>query len=155
MGFARILSYTFHTPALLKSQRNLDMTDRNYFVLAHAQARRLASEACLNAPEGYVVQIKPPTRSLDQSAKFHAICGDIAKSGFLWAGKSRTPAQWKCLFVSGHAIATGEGSDVVPGIEGEFLNLRESTATMSKKRGASLIEYCEAFCATYSIILNN
>ena len=131
------------------------MTDRKYFVLAHAQARRLASEACLNAPEGYVVQIKPPTRSLEQSAKFHAICGDIANSGYLWAGKPRTAAQWKCLFVSGHAVATGKGSDVVPGIESEFINLRESTADMSRARGSSLIEYCEAFCATNSIILNN
>ena len=127
--------------------------DRKYFVLVHAQARRLASEACLNSPDGYVVQIKPPTRSLEQSAKFHAICSDIANSGYLWAGKPRTAAQWKYLLVSGHAIATGEGSDVVPGIESEFLNLRESTATMSKKRGASLIEYCEAFCATNSIEL--
>lgn len=51
------------------------------------------------------------------------------------------------LLVSGHAIATKEGAEIVPGLEHEFVNLRESTALMSKKRGASLIEYTLAFCA--------
>jgi hypothetical protein len=41
----------------------------------------------------------------------------------------------------------------VPGIEGEFINIRESTAAMTKKRGASLIEYTLAFCAMNEIRL--
>jgi hypothetical protein len=34
---------------------------------------------------------------------------------------------------------------MVPGIEGEFVNLRESTALMSVRRSTSLIEYTQAF----------
>jgi hypothetical protein len=100
-----------------------------------------------------VVEAKRETRSLDQNAKFHALLEDIAKSGFKWAGKPRTAAEWKVLLVSGHAMATKEGMEVVSGLEGEFVNIRESTATMSKKRGASLIEYTQAFCATNGIRL--
>ena len=37
----------------------------------------------------------------------------------------------------------------VPGLEGEFINIRESTAAMSKARGASLIEYAQAFAAQH------
>lgn len=33
-------------------------------------------------------------------------------------------------------------------LEGEFVNIRESTALMSKRRGSSLIEYSEAFIAS-------
>lgn len=117
------------------------------FVLAHETARRRCQEAVLDAPDGYMVQISEPNRSLDQNAKFHAICSDIAKSGMQWAGKNRTGAQWKVLLVSAHAVATKESSEILPGLEGEFVNLRESTALMSKKRGASLIEYSLAFCA--------
>jgi hypothetical protein len=51
-------------------------------------------------------------------------------------------------------MATNEGSEVVPGLEGEFINLRESTALMSKKRSASLIEYALAFCAMNEVRLS-
>lgn len=109
-------------------------------------ARQRAKDAIDNAPDGEVVRIKPPTRNLEQSAKFHAICGDAAKQ-IEFAGKKRTLEQWKFLFISGHAIATKEGTEILPGLEGEFLNIRESSASMSVKRMASLIEYCTAWCA--------
>lgn len=127
------------------------MTDRRVFVLAHDQARRNAAAFIAQAPEGWRVSVEPPKRTGDQNAKFHALCSDIARSGFEWMGKARTATQWKVLLVSGHAVATKEGSEVVPGIEGEFVNIRESTAQMSVKRGASLIEYTLAFCAAHGI----
>lgn len=113
--------------------------------LAHDEARRRALAAVAAAPEGYIVKVMPPTRSLEQNALFHAICSELA--GCEWAGKPRSAAEWKVLLVSGHAIATKEGSEIVPGLENEFVNVRESTAAMSKKRSASLIEYAQAFTA--------
>lgn len=127
------------------------MTVRRTFVLAHDQARKLAAQACQDEPEGTVVVFRDPSRSLDQNAKFHALCSDIARSDMTWLGKRRTAEQWKVLLVSGHSTATKEGSEVVPGLEGEFVNIRESTAAMSKRRGASLIEYTLAFCAAHEI----
>lgn len=97
------------------------------------------------------IKIGPVTRSGEQNAKFHAMVSDIAKSGLKWAGKPRSEAQWKVLMVSGHAMATNEGADIVPGLENEFVNLRESTALMSKARGSSLIEYTAAFMASHGI----
>jgi hypothetical protein len=102
-----------------------------------------------------VITIAEEKRNLDQNAKFHALCEDLAKSGYQWAGKERTPEQWKVLLVSGHAMATKQGAEMVPGIEGEFVNLRESTARMSKARSSSLIEYTLAFCATNNIKLTD
>jgi hypothetical protein len=121
------------------------------FFLRHQQARQNALQAIKEAPEGYEVLVKEPTRNGDQNAKFHALCSDIAKSGLPWAGKPRTAAQWKVLLVSGHATATKEGSEMVPGLEGEFVNVRESTALMSVKRSSSLIEYAVAFCAMHDV----
>lgn len=100
------------------------------------------------------VSVKPETRSTEQNAKFHAICDDIAKSGATWAGKPRSAAEWKVLLVSGHAVATKEGAEVVPGLEGEFINLRESTALMSVRRSSSLIEYAIAWCAQAGVRLS-
>jgi hypothetical protein len=121
------------------------------FVLVHPQARQRALEAVCAAEHGQVVTLADPTRNSDQNAKFHALCSDIARSGVEWGGKKRTAAQWKVLLVSGHAVATKEGADMLPGIEGEYVNLRESTALMSVKRSSSLIEYALAFCAMHEI----
>jgi hypothetical protein len=117
------------------------------FILVHDLARQRALDAVRSAPGGFEVLVKEPTRNGDQNAKFHALCTDLAKSGLEWAGKKRTAAQWKVLLVSGHATATKEGSEMIPGIEGEFVNIRESTALMSVRRSSSLIEYAVAFCA--------
>lgn len=127
------------------------MKDKRIYRLVHAEARRRAAQDIASAPEGYIAVVQEPNRSLDQNAKFHAICSDLAKSGLAWAGKRRTADEWKVLLVSGHAVATKEGSDIVPGIEGEFVNIRESTASMSRARGSSLIEYAVAFVATHEV----
>ena len=126
---------------------------RRPFFLVHEQARRNAARFCMEAPEGWMVMFSESKRTSEQNAKFHAIVGDIAKSGKQWAGKARSEAEWKVLLVSGHATATNIGSEIVPGLEGEFVNIRESTALMSKRRGASLIEYALAFCAAEGIKL--
>lgn len=117
-------------------------------------ARRNAMQAVADAPDGYSVTIAEPTRNLDQNAKFHALCTDLARSSLTWAGKRRTADQWKVLLVSGHATATKEGAEMVPGIEGEFVNIRESTALMSVRRSSSLIEYTLAFCAANGVPLS-
>ena len=124
------------------------------FYLSHSTARANAARYMHEAPEGHMVVVSEPKRNADQNSKFHAICSDIARSGHEWAGKKRTAAQWKVLLVSGHAVATKEGADMVPGLEQEFVNLRESTALMSVRRAASLIEYALAFCGMNSIELS-
>jgi hypothetical protein len=58
------------------------------------------------------------------------------------------------LLISGHAIATKQGVEMMPGLEGEFLNLRESSAAMSIARMNSLIEYTLAYCANEGVKLS-
>ncbi len=122
--------------------------------LTGTTARIAACRYIHDAEDGYVVTIAEPTRNLDQSAKFHAICGDIAKQKE-FAGKIRTPEQWKVLLISGHAVATKQGSEMLPGLEGEWCNLRESSAKMSVKRMASLIEYATAWAALNEVKLSD
>ena len=110
-------------------------------------------KAWLTAGHRLVLEVKPERRSLDQNAKFHAICSDIARARIEWAGKVRNADEWKVLLVSGHSVATKHGSEMVPGLEGEFVNVRESTARMSKARSSSLIEYALAFAASHDVDL--
>ena len=129
------------------------MSDRQIYRLVHDQARQRAVQGVLSADEGMVVRISPSTRSLEQSALFHAICGDLAKQ-LSYCGKMRTLEQWKHLIVIAHSMASNEDSDVVPGIEGGIVDLRESTASMSVARMSSLIEYALAYCAMNGVKTN-
>jgi hypothetical protein len=118
----------------------------SYFILAHDQARQRAQQAIKDAPQGHAVWIEEATRSNPQNAKLHAIFGDVAKQE-MYVGRHLNSVQWKTLFISGHAIATGLGVDMIPGLENEFVNIRESSAKMSVARMSSLIEYTVAWCA--------
>ena len=120
------------------------------FILGNATARGNAVSAVHLAPDGYQIRISEPKRNLEQSARFHAICADLAKNGNKWAGKPRNAEEWKVLLISGHTVATKGEVEIRPGLENEFVNIRESTAHMKKPRMTSLIEYAEAFSATHA-----
>lgn len=124
------------------------------FILVNDRVRSNALKAIQSAPEGFSVALSEPKRSSDQNAKFHAIVSDLARSHVKWAGKSRTPEQWKALLISGHAVATQSSGEVLPGLEGEFVAIRESSATMTTRRAASLIEYTLAFCHSNGVELH-
>ncbi len=108
-------------------------------------ARQAIHKAVDSAQIGEVVSIGQPTRSMEQNAMLHPLLTDIANQKE-WMGKKRTMLQWKVIMVSAHSIATGEPAEMVIGLEGEVVNLRESTAAMSKKRFSSLVDYVIAYC---------
>lgn len=98
-----------------------------------------------------LVEFKLETRTDRQNRLLHALFGDISKQ-VEFAGKKRTPEQWKQILVIGHGIATKEECEIVQ-IEGEAVALRESTARMTKRRMASLLEYCLCYCSENGIEL--
>ncbi len=122
------------------------MSEKKRFILAHAEARRNCAQFAMTGPDGWQVVFQPITRNLEQNAKLHALFSEIAKTE-KYMGRTLSAVQWKTLFISGHAIATGLGVDMVPGIEGEYCNVRESSAQMSVARMSSLIEYVAAWLA--------
>lgn len=130
------------------------MSDKQRFILISPRVRSNAILAVKEARDGYTVTVAPPTRSLDQNAKLHAICADLAASPMQWFGRRRGADEWKVLLVSGHTKATQGEVDIVPGIEGEMVNVRESTARMSVARASSLLEYAIAFCASHGVELH-
>lgn len=112
------------------------------------------AKAWLSDGRRLILEIRPETRSSQQNRYCHAIFGDVAKQA-QWMGSKRTPAEWKLLFINGHSVATKEAVHLIPGLEGEFLNLREATSKMSVSRMASLLEYVLAWCAMNNVILRD
>jgi hypothetical protein len=99
---------------------------------------------------GDQVRVGPPDRLLAQSAKFHAMCGDIAKQK-QFAGRTLKAEQWKVILISAHSVETGNGADLITGLAGEIVNIRESSAAMSIARMASLIEYVACWGAENNV----
>lgn len=91
-----------------------------------------------------VIAFKADSRTLQQNSKFHAMLGDFSKQG-QYCGRTLDLYGWKNLLVSGHTIATKRPYELIQGIEGELVNIRESTAKMGVSRMNSLIEYSTAY----------
>jgi hypothetical protein len=85
------------------------------YVLAHPAARANAVESVRTAPEGYIVEIKPKTRSLDQNRKLWAALNDLARQ-VTWHGLKLTAENWKDM-----TTAAVKRQQVVPGIDGGFV----------------------------------
>jgi hypothetical protein len=117
------------------------MSERQIFRLVHPTARQLASKACINAPDGYVVEIKPRTRSLDQNAKMWAMLADLSKQ-VDWYGQKLTSEEWKDVLT-----AALKNQKAVPGIDGGFVVIGAHTRHMTIREMSDLVELMYAFGA--------
>lgn len=124
------------------------------FCLANDGARSAASAAVWRAPEGWFVTIRPPTRSLDANAKFHALLNDIAMSKVPVCGEAGRPVDdLRTIFVSAWMTETGRPSSVVRGINSEPVQLRRSTTTFSVAEMSELIELTTAWAVQHEVKL--
>lgn len=87
------------------------------------------------------IEIKQETRNSAQNARLWAMLSDI--SGQVeWYGRKLTPENWKHIFT-----AALKKQDVVPGIDGGFVVLGQSTSKMTKAQFSELMELISAFGA--------
>jgi len=117
----------------------------SYFVLAHDTARQRAQEAIKTAPEGYVVQIKEPTRNREQNALLWSLLGQVSNQ-VNWHGNKLTSDEWKSVFT-----ASMKQQKVVAGIDGGFVVCGRSTSKMSKKDFSELCDLIFAFGAQQGV----
>lgn len=108
-------------------------------VRLHNEGSRVrACQLVAQAPEGHVMRIEQPKRTLDQNNKMWAMLTDISMQHML--GRKYTPEQWKCVFMNacGWEVQFLEGLDNTPFPAG----FRSSQ--LSKKQMIDLIEFIQA-----------
>lgn len=127
------------------------MSDKRIMILANDAVRRRAVAAVTEAPPGYVVDIRPPTRNLEQNA-------------LLWPLLQAFADQlWWTLIVDGVPIQarleSGEWKDILsaafrqetvrlaPGLNGGVVMLGMRTSKMGKAKFAEFIEFILATAA--------
>ena len=115
---------------------------KQLYKLVNLDVRRRCWEAIKSAPDGYVVTIAEPTRSLDQNSLLWPLLTELSHQ-LDWYGKKLTPENWKDLLT-----ASLRKLDVVPNIDGSgFVALGQSTSKMTKAQFSELIELTYAFGA--------
>ena len=113
---------------------------KQLFVMAHQEARRRAVSAIQNAPDGYVVKITPPTRTLESNAAMWAALNDVA-SQVVWHGRKLDAESWKHIFSS-----SLKKQDVVPNLDNTgFVVPGQSTSKFTRAEMADMIELIRAF----------
>lgn len=126
------------------------MSDRQTFILAHPEARRRAMAAVAEAAPGFVVQVRPPTRNLEQNAILHALLSDIA-GRVPWAGKLRDAETWKRLCTAAWLRARGESVEVLPAIDGHGIDVVfRRTSKLTKAECSELVEFVHAWAAEHA-----
>lgn len=124
--------------------------NKQYFILAHDTARQMAIQAIKNAPDGWIVEVKERTRSIDQNSLLWALLTDVSRQ-VEWYGRKLAPEDWKHVFSS--ALRK---QDVVPNIEGNgFVVLGQSTSKMGKREFSDLVELIYSFGAERNVIWTN
>lgn len=110
---------------------------------AHSAIREVWPQIKAYLMAGHRLQfsVKPQTRSLEQNARLWAMLTDISEQ-VEWYGRKLTPENWKHVFT-----AALKKQDVVPGLDGGFVVLGQSTSKMTKSEMADLQTLMEAFGA--------
>lgn len=121
--------------------------DRRVFNLVHQEARRRAVACVSEAPDGYVVEVREPTRNLSQNAALHALITDIA-GRCEWAGRRWDVETWKRLLVGAWSRANKEPIVMLPALDGWGVELvYRRTSTLTKRQCSDLMEFIGAWAA--------
>lgn len=117
---------------------------KQFFVMAHQEARRRAITAIQNAPDGYVVKITPPTRTLDQNGLIHPVVRSIKKHMEAHGARKRSEDWWRYYLLGKFA-----GSEVCEDPDGSggvvVMNREAGTSGMDKERASEFIEWMYSF----------
>ena len=103
------------------------------------------AKAWLMAGHRLTLEIRPEKRSDPQNRRLWAMLSDISAQ-VDWHGQRLTKDEWKDVFT-----AALKRQKVVPGIDGGFVVLGQSTSRMSKAEMAELQDLIEAFGAQHEV----
>ena len=103
----------------------------------------------LQAGRKLVLTLTEETRSLEQNRMLWATLGEIANQ-VNWYGQKLTAEEWKWVL-----SASLKKQRAVPGIDGGFVVLGQSTSKMTIAEMSEMIELAVAFGAQQGVVFND
>lgn len=124
------------------------------FILSHATARANAVKAVQEAPEGYAVQVKPPTRNLDQNAAQWPVL-DAFSEHLEWpvngVMQKLSSEEWKDVLTATFRKETTPR--LAAGLDGGVVMLGMRTSKMTKAEFSDWLEFLHAVAAIKGVEL--
>lgn len=102
-----------------------------------------------NPSKPYQIIIQEDTRSLAQNRMLWSCLNDVS-SQVVWYGRKMDPESWKHVF-----SASLKKQDTVPGIDGGFVVLGQSTSKMRVSEMRDLITLIHAFGANHNVTFSD
>lgn len=126
---------------------------KRVFHLANPTVRANCKQAIDEAPEGYRVEIRERTRSLDQNALLWVLLTSLSKQ-VKWTINGQLeylrPEDWKDIITA----SIHQEQRIATGIRGGFVMLGRKTSTMRMSEMTELIEFIYAFAAEKGVTLD-
>jgi hypothetical protein len=119
--------------------------------LGGEHTRRIACKLIAEAPDGWVVKIGEEHRSLDQAAKFYALCSTLARSTLTWDGERQSKRAWHDLLVHAWMLATDRKARLLPGLNGGRVSLLLGTRDMTKSEMSELLDFTMAWATEHGV----
>ena len=104
-----------------------------------------SAKALLMADHRLVIELRQEKRTDAQNRRLWAMLTEISNQ-VVWYGNKLTPEEWKCVFT-----ASLKRQKVVPGLDGGFVVLGQSTSKMTKDEMSELQELMAAFGAEQGV----
>ncbi len=122
-----------------KPELQFEIRDQNDLTVIMNRAWQAVQKGLQAGP--VVMSLGRKKRSLDQNAKLWVLLTEVSRQ-VDWYGEKLKPEDWKHVFT---AALTKQKA--VPGIDGGFVVLGQSTSQMNKQQFSELIEVIYAFGA--------
>lgn len=113
--------------------------------MARFQALYRDLKPYLLAGHRFDVVIRPEKRSTAQNRRMWAMLTELSQQ-VIWHGQKLTPDDWKTM-----CTAALKSQRVLPGIEGGFVVMGESTSAMTIAEMVELQDFIEAFGAQHNV----
>lgn len=128
------------------------MTKR-VFGLVHLEARKRAAQCVAGAPDGYVREVREPSRNSSQNALLWVWLTAFSKQ-LVWpvngAMVKLEPEEWKDIL---SAAYRQESQRIARGLNGGMVMLGMRTSKMGKREFAEFIEFVQSVAADRGVML--
>lgn len=128
--------------------------EKRVFFLAHEVARRSAIECVASAPAGYRVEVREPTRSLDQNAAqwpYLQAFADQVQWPINGVMTNLTPDDWKDILTAAYRA---DMVRVAPSFDGRgMVMLGQRTSRFGKKEFSDWLEFLKAAASERGVVV--
>lgn len=126
---------------------------KRVFHLVHGMARRNAVQAVQEAPDGWMVVVQEPTRSLEQNAAQWPILTAFSQQ-LQWPVNGAlcwmTPEEWKDILT---AAFKQENVRLAQGLNGGVVMLGDRTSKFGKKQFSEWLEFLHSVAADRGVVV--